>query len=98
MTFKIKESVYVHNGQTDYIVRQGTTGVERNRVVYFYDNTKTVAVGFPREACLENPQIFQGVRSLQDKDVSLKDVINVVEESGLSKQDADRLINNLNTL
>lgn len=98
MDIKVKEPLHILVNNHEYVVRPGTTGVERNRVVFFYDNTRTSAVGFSRDYCLENPQTFQVSRTLTDKDVPLKDVLRVVDESGLSPVDTINLYERLKSL
>lgn len=79
MDIKIKEPLYGLVNNKEYIIRQGTVGVERNRVVFFYDTTRTFAVGFSRDYCLENPQTFQVSRTLIDREVSQKDVLKILD-------------------
>lgn len=78
MDIKVKEALYIETLGTQYVVRAGTTGVEKKKIVYFYDNTRTCAVGFPRDLCLENP-MFAVTRTITDREVSLKDVLSVIE-------------------
>lgn len=86
MDIKVKEAIHVlHQGQ-EYIIRPGTIGVERNRIVFFHDVTRTTAVGYSREYCLENPQTFSISRTLSDKEVSVNDVLKVVRELPLNPQ------------
>lgn len=86
MDIKIKDSIHIlHQGQ-EYIVRPGTIGVEKNRVVFFHDVTRTAAVGYSREHCLENPQVFAVSRTLSDKEVSMSDVLKVIRELPLNPQ------------
>lgn len=80
MDIRIKESLFIKcAGGVEYNVRSGTLGVERDKIVFFYDTTKTQAVGFPREFCLENP-MFVISRNLSDRELSLKDVLSVIEK------------------
>ena len=79
MDIRIKEALVIKNAGSEYSVRSGTLGVEKNRIVFFYDTTKTQAVGFSREFCLENP-MFVVSRNLSDRELSLKDVLAVVEQ------------------
>lgn len=79
MDIKVKEPLYLlHQGQ-EYVVRAGTVGVEKNRVVFFYDTTRTTAVGFSRDYCLENPQTFQVSRTLIDKEIPMRDVLKIID-------------------
>lgn len=86
MDIKIKEPLYLAINGQQYVVRQGTNGVERNRVVYFYDITKTFAVGFSRDYCLDNPHTFQVAKTLSDKEVYVRDVLRVIDEANLPEQ------------
>ena len=98
MDIKIKDSLHILVNKQEYIVRPGTVGVERNRTVFFFDTTRTHAVGFSREHCLENPQNFQVSKTLNDKEVQLKDVLKVIDESGLAPTDVVALYERLNSL
>lgn len=80
MDIRIKEPLYISQNGQEYIVRPATVGVERNKLIFFYDVTKTASVGFPKEFCLETPQLFQVARTMSDKEVSLRDVILTVEK------------------
>lgn len=98
MNIRIKEPLYVHIDNNEYVVRPGTAGVEKNRVVFFHDVTRNAAVGFPRDCCLDNPQIFQVSRTLTDKEVSVKDVIRLVEDCSLPKDISENLIDKIRIL
>ena len=80
MDIRIKEPLYVLFHNQEYVVRQGTVGVEKSRIVFFYDNTRTTAVGFSREYCMENPQTFQISKTLLDKEVSQRDIFKILDE------------------
>lgn len=97
MDVKIKEPLYIL-GDKEYVVRPGTTGVERNKVLFFYDGTRTTAVGFTRDFCLENPQMFQVSKTLSDKEVSIRDVLRIIDESNLSPDEANSLYQRIKTL
>lgn len=98
MDIRVKEPLYIFCQGQEYVVRPGTVGVERNKVVFFYDVTKTAATGFSREYCLENPQTFQVSRTLSDKELSRKDVIKAIEESSLSSFDKKNITELINSL
>ncbi len=99
MDIRIKEPLYIVQQGQEYTVRPGTVGVERNRVVFFYDVTRTAAVGFSRDFCLENPQTFQVSRTLEDKELSFKDVARVIENfPALEKPALDALMSIIKTL
>lgn len=98
MDIKIREPLYLQSGNTEYIVRQGTSGIDRNKVVFFYDNTRTMAVGFSRDFCLENPQMFQVSRTIADRSVSLRDVAHVIDKAPIddkAKEILTYLVNEL---
>lgn len=99
MDIRVKEPLYAMQHGSQYVVRPGTVGVEKNKIVYFYDVTKTVAVGVSRDFCLENPQIFQLSKTLSDKDIPLRDIRKVIE-SKLGQQPTlmQEIINELESL
>lgn len=80
MDIRVKEPLYILSNNKEYVVRPGTVGVEKNRVVFFYDTTRTSAIGFSRDYCMENPHTFQVAKTLSDKEVSQKDVFKVLDE------------------
>lgn len=83
MDIRIKEGLFLRNGNQEYMVRSGSVGTEHNKVVYFYDVTKTIAVGFSRQFCEETPQMFQISRTLSDREVPVSDVIKGIKELNL---------------
>ena len=98
MDIRIKETMYLRSENTEHVVRSGTVGVETKKVVYFYDVTRTTAIGFARDFCLENPQIFQVSRNLSDKEVSIRDVLKVIDESDLNSKQAEELYQKIKSL
>lgn len=98
MDIRVREPLYVLCQGQEYSIRPGTVGVERNKVVFFHDVTRAAAVGFSREFCLENPQTFQVSRTLTDKEVPLRDVLKVIDESSLDSRQTDELYNKLKSL
>lgn len=86
MEIRVKEPLYILYQGQEYVVRPGTVGVEKNKVVYFYDVTRTAAAGYSRDYCLENPQTFAVSRTLTDKEVSMNDVIRVLKNSNIPPQ------------
>ena len=91
MDIKVKESIYIQCDGHDYMIRPSTTGTERKRIVYFPDNTRTASVGFSRDFCLENPQMFSISRNITDREVSLKDAIKVLEQTPMDKETRELL-------
>ena len=91
MDIKVKESIYIQCDGNEYMVRPNTTGTERKRIVYFPDNTRTASVGFSRDFCLENPQMFSISRNITDREVSLKDAIKVLEQTPMDKETRELL-------
>lgn len=85
MDIRVKEPLYLLSSDKEYTVRPGTVGVEKNRVVFFYDTTKTSAVGFSRDYCLENPQTFQVAKTLSDREVPQRDVLKILDDYGQKK-------------
>ena len=79
MEVTIRETVYVSNGVNEYIVRQDTSGVERGQLVFFYDATKTVAIGFNKDFCVEQQSMFRVKRVITDREVSVKQVIRLID-------------------
>lgn len=98
MDIRIKEPLYILGQGQEYVVRPGTVGVEKNRVVHFYDNTRTFAVGFSRDYCIENPQTFQVARTLSDKEISLRDVLRVIDESNLPAEKSAEIYERIKSL
>lgn len=98
MDIRVKEPLYILNRNQEYVVRPGTVGVERNRVVFFYDNTRTVAVGFSRDHCMENPQTFQVSRTLSDREVSQKDVLRILDEYNRKEYDLAEVYERIKSL
>lgn len=79
MDIRVKEPLYILSQGQEYVVRPGTVGVEKNRVVFFYDTTRTSAVGFSRDYCIENPQTFQVAKTLSDREISQRDVLKILD-------------------
>lgn len=98
MDIKLREPLHILSNGKEYIVRQGTVGVEKNRIIFFYDTTKTAAVGFFRDYCLENPQAFQVSRTLADKEVSKRDVLKILEEYNRRECTLEDAFTKINTL
>lgn len=99
MNIRTRETIYVLIDGEERVIRHGTIGVEKRKSVLFYDNTRTVAVAFEKETCLEMPQLFQVSRTLEDKDISSKDVISLIKENvSLSQRDKEELIQQIQIL
>lgn len=98
MDIRLKEPLYILFNDREYVVRPGVTGVEKNKVVFFYDSTKTSAVGFSRDYCIENPQTFQVTRTLSDREISLRDVLKLIDESGLPSEKTEELYQKIKSL
>ena len=97
MDIRIRETLYVSSGDTEYVVRTGALGVERKGLVHFFDNTKTVSVAFPKEFCLES-QLFLVVRKMEDKDISLKEALQVLDQAEIDDQTREQIKFNLKSL
>lgn len=98
MDIQNKEPLYILSQGQEYIVRPDTHGVDKNKVVFFFDTTRTQAVGFSRDYVLENPQTFQVNRNLTDKEVSVRDVVKVIEDTDLPKELYNELITKVKSL
>lgn len=100
MEIRNKEPLFIIQDGKEYVVRQGTVGVERKRIVFFYDTTRTAAVGYSRDFCLDSPDLFSVSRVLTDKEVSLRDVKKVMEKhyDEFSPDVYANLLNDLDTL
>lgn len=98
MDIRIREPLYLIQQGKDYIVRASTVGVEKNHIMFFYDTTKTNAVGFSRDFCIDNPQMFSISRTLTDKDVSVRDVLKVIDENVSDKETLERIKLNIKSL
>ena len=57
-----------------------------------------MAVGFPRQFCIENPQMFQVSRTLSDREVSVSDVIKGLKELNLPADVQRMLEDKVNSL
>lgn len=98
MDIRIKEPLYLLSGDKEYTVRPGTVGVEKNRVVFFYDATRTSAIGFSRDYCLENPQTFQVAKTLSDKEVPQRDVLKILDEYSQKKYSLSEVYERIKSL
>lgn len=95
MDIRVKEPIYIlHQGQ-EYVVRNSSTGIERNRIMMFYDGTRTAAVGFAKDFCLNTPQLFQVSRNITDAEISVKDVEKIIESSELPDNIKEDIINKI---
>lgn len=99
MIVRTKDVFYVRVNENTLVVRPNTTGVTQDGKVFFFpDVTGTAAIGFPKESCLNLPALFSISRTIEDKEVSLRDVLRVVENSSLDKTTRDRLLFDLQSL
>ena len=80
MNIRIRETLNIKVGDKEHVVRAGTMGVEKSKIVYFYDTTRSCAVGFSREVCLENLQVFSVTRNIEDREVPLLDVLSEIKK------------------
>lgn len=84
MDVAVKETMYVSINGKEYVVRQETKGVQRGQVIYFYDATKTVAIGFDKNFCVNTKTMFQVARTMDEREVSIKHVLAILEQDGSS--------------
>lgn len=75
MIVRIKTSVFIYDrlGQ-QYTIQEGTTGVEKDNMVHFYDVTKNISIAFTSQQCQSAPETFVCTRGFNDREVSLRDV------------------------
>lgn len=98
MDVYIREPLSVYQDGKSYEIRTKTKGVVNLGQVLFFDVTKTVAVAFAKDFCLETPALFQIQRTITDKDVSLRDVFKVLSDSDLPDEVKRELSLKLNSL
>lgn len=98
MDFFLKEPLSVYQNGNMYSIRTQTKGVEQLGQVLFFDVTKSVAISFAKDFCLENTSMFQVNRLISDKEVSLRDVLKVIAETTLSDNKKQELFLKLNSL
>lgn len=91
MDIRIKEPLYINQQGKEYVVRPSTVGVEKNHIVFFHDTTKANAVGFAKDFCIDSPQLFSISRTLTDKDVSVRDVLKIIDENVSDKETLERI-------
>lgn len=91
MDIRIKEPLYINQQGKEYVVRPSTVGVEKNHIVFFHDTTKTNAVGFSKDFCIDSPQLFSISRTLTDKDVSVRDILKIIDENVSDKETLERI-------
>ena len=65
--------MYDRLGQ-QYTIQEGTTGVEKDNMVHFYDVTKSISIAFTLQQCQSAPDTFVCARGFNDREVSLRDV------------------------
>lgn len=80
MEIRLKEPLYLLCDGTEHVVRAGTIGVEKKKLIYFYDSTSKNAFGCPKQFCIENPQMFAVQRNLTDTEIPLRDVMKLAKE------------------
>lgn len=78
------------------VVRSGTIGVEDKRQVFFADTTCSASIGFPKDFCLANKELFQVSRTVEDREISVKDVMVAIESAKLDKMKEELLMNIIN--
>lgn len=97
MDIRIRETLFVDVQGAQYVVRAATLGVERKHVIHFFDTTKTVSVAFPKQFCLESP-LFYVVAKLEDKEVSLNDVLKTIDHTEMDSELRESLKFNIKSL
>lgn len=72
MEVVIREALYISLMDGERIIRQGTAGIQRGNSVFFYDTTKTTAVGFDKNFVMGAKNLFQVQQVLQEEVISIK--------------------------
>lgn len=102
MDITLRETLYVTSSEREHVIRQGTIGVLRNRTVFFYDTTKTIAVGVDRDFCIENKGMFSVSKNLSDSEISIKQVEEIIRstppEELQNSQGISRLIERIKSI
>lgn len=80
MNITLRETIHISDSGVEKVVRQNTQGVLRGKTVFFYDATRTSAVGFDLDFCFENKQMFSVRREITDREVSVKEVLKIINE------------------
>lgn len=97
MEIRLRENVYA----SDKLIPRGTIGIIRKNVVYFYDTTKTTTIGFDRDTCFINKELFSVNRNLSDREISVRqiqDAAKDLHELFRSKEDFEKFVEIINTL
>ena len=86
MNVRIREGLYIRNTAVgvETSIRPETLGFERKGVIWFSDVAKTVQVGFSKEFCKENKAMFQVSPTIEDREISLRQALLVVQEGLVS--------------
>lgn len=93
MVIRLKESIITQVGEQTHLIRNGRAAQIKGGYAIFYDTSGGTAVGFTKECCLSNPQLFSVERNIQDRDVSLSDVRHALKESSLTPEEKDKFLN-----
>lgn len=92
MEIRSKVAFYAKEGEKTYQVPVNTAGVLRDGVIYFYDITKTMAVGFSKNVCEYEVGMFHVKKTIEDRQVSLRDVLRVVSNHDISMGDEELMM------
>lgn len=81
MTIRNKITLYAGSEDNEGVIRVGTIGVEKNRIVRFYDVSGKYFVAFSRQDCLENKEMFECTPGINDHEVNVSDVVKIIESN-----------------
>lgn len=100
MDVRIKESLFIWDAKAkrQYVIKEGTSAVEMENVLYFYDVTKNIAVGFDKQLCKQEPQMFLISHNVDDSEFSIKDIRKALVELELPGDLVKAIENTLRTI
>lgn len=80
MDVVVKETLYISFWDGERVIRQNTFGTQRGNFVFFYDTTKTVAVGFDKNFVMGAKNLFQVQQGLQEEMIPLRSLEDFFKE------------------
>ena len=90
MDIRIREGLYLRNieTKTETTIRPATIGLETKGIVWFHDVSKTVKIVFSKDYCKEDKMLFSVIPTIEDREVSAKQVSMILRKS-LQGKDVD---------
>ncbi len=101
MDIRIREGLYLRNieTKTETTIRPATIGVETKGIVWFHDVSKTVKIGFSKDYCKEDKMLFSVIPTIEDREVSAKQVSMILRKSLQGKDvDVDSIVEQIYAL